>query len=129
MDGCWTFEEIKKCYENILVLQNENGFPELGFDNVETAELYCEKFCSIGHILQLNENKLTLQLLGEIMNMAVKLNVLQEKDFMTLSEKQAIDRIENWISTERLTLKPKNNTKDNTNSKKCTSDDNNYFCY
>lgn len=112
LDGCWTFEEIKKCYENILVLQNENGFPELGFDNVETAELYCEKFCSIGYILQLNENKLTLQLLGEIMNMAVKLNVLQEKDFMTLSEKQAIDRIENWISTERLTLKPKSEYSD-----------------
>ena len=93
-------------------MQNENGFPELGFDNVETAELYCEKFCSIGHILQLNENKLTLQLLGEIMNMAVKLNVLQEKDFMTLSEKQAIDRIENWISTDRLALKPQSEYSD-----------------
>lgn len=101
LDGSWTFEEIKKCYENICVLQNENGLPELGFSDVKIAELYCEKFCCIGHILQLNENKLTLQLLGEIMNLGVKLNVLQEKDFMTLSEKQVIQKIENWISINK----------------------------
>lgn len=101
LDGSWTFDEIKKCYENICVLQNENGLPELGFADIKIAELYCEKFCSIGHILQLNENKLTLQLLGEIMNLAVKLNVLQEKDFMTLSESQVIGRIENWISAHK----------------------------
>lgn len=101
LDGSWTFEEIKKCYENICVLQNENGLPELGFSDVKIAELYCEKFCCIGHILQLNENKLTLQLLGEIMNLAVKLNILQENDFMTLSEAQVINRIENWISIKK----------------------------
>ena len=101
LDGSWTFEEIKKCYENICVLQNENGLPELGFSDVKIAELYCEKFCCIGHILQLNENKLTLQLLGEIMNLAVKLNILQENDFMTLSEAQVINRIENWISINK----------------------------
>ena len=101
LDGSWTFDEIKNCYENICVLQNENGLPELGFSDVKIAELYCEKFCCIGHILQLNENKLTLQLLGEIMNLGVKLNVLQEKDFMTLSEKQVIQKIENWISINK----------------------------
>lgn len=101
LDGSWTFDEIKKCYENICILKNENGLPELGFSDVKIAELYCEKFCCIGHILQLNENKLTLQLLGEIMNLAVKLNVLQEKDFMTLSEKQVIQKIENWISINK----------------------------
>lgn len=105
LDGSWTFAEIKKCYENIGILQNENGFPELGFFDISIAELYCEKFCSIGHILQLNENKLTLQLLGEIMNLAVKLDVLQEKEFMTLSEAQVIHRIENWLSTCKTTQK------------------------
>lgn len=101
LDGSWTFDEIKKCYENICILKNENGLPELGFSDVKIAELYCEKFCCIGHILQLNENILTLQLLGEIMNLAVKLNILQEKDFMTLSEVQVINRIENWISIKK----------------------------
>ena len=101
LDGSWTFDEIKNCYENICVLQNENGLPELGFSDVKIAELYCEKFCCIGHILQLNENKLTLQLLSEIMNLAVKLNVLRENDFMTLSEAQVINRIENWISINK----------------------------
>ena len=35
------------------------------------------------------------------MNLGVKLNVLQEKDFMTLSEKQVIQKIENWISIKK----------------------------
>ena len=48
----------------------------------------------IGHILQLNENKLTLQLLGQIMNMAEKAGLLSESDFMTLSEREVMERLD-----------------------------------
>lgn len=104
-DGSWTLEEIKSCYENICILKNEQNLQELGFLNIETAEKYCEKFCSIGHILQLNENKLTLQMLGQIMNMAVKLKILCEDDFFKISEKQVIKIIERWIKTNQTKIK------------------------
>ena len=58
----------------------------------------------IGHILQLNENKLSLQLLSQIMSNAVELNVLQEEDFMTLSESKIIEKIESFISKKTLSL-------------------------
>ena len=104
LDGSWTFEEIAKTYNNLTILKNEENKDELGFKTIEMAELYCKKFCMIGHILQLNENKLSLQLLSQIMSKAVELNVLQEEDFMTLSESKIIEKIESFISKKTLSL-------------------------
>ncbi len=55
----------------------------------------------IGHILQLNEDKLTLQMLGEIMNLAERLGVLSEDDFMTLSESQVIEKLEGFCEAQK----------------------------
>ena len=104
LDGSWTFEEIAKTYNNLTILKNEENKDELGFKTIEMAELYCKKFCMIGHILQLNENKLCLQLLSQIMSKAVELNVLQEEDFMTLSESKIIEKIESFISKKTLSV-------------------------
>lgn len=102
LDGSWTFEEIEKTYNDLIILKNEENKEELGFKTIEMAELYCKKFCMIGHILQLNENKLCLQLLSQIMSKAVELDVLQEEDFMTLSESKIIEKIESFISKKTL---------------------------
>ena len=93
LDGSWTMEEIRLCYNDLTILKNEDGADELGFRTLEIAELYCEHFCMIGHILQLNENKLALHMLGQIMNMAEKAGVVSENDFMTLSEKEVMERL------------------------------------
>ena len=104
LDGSWTFEEIAKTYNDLIILKNEENNDELGFKTIEMAELYCKKFCMIGHILQLNENKLSLQLLSQIMSKAVELDVLQEEDFMTLSESKIIEKIESFISKKTLSV-------------------------
>ena len=104
LDGSWTFEEIAKTYNDLIILKNEENKEELGFKTIEMAELYCKKFCMIGHILQLNENKLSLQLLSQIMSKAVELDVLQEEDFMTLSESKIIEKIESFISKKTLSM-------------------------
>ena len=93
LDGSWTMEEIRLCYNDLTILKNEDGADELGFQTLEIAELYCEHFCMIGHILQLNENKLALHMLGQIMNMAEKAGILNETDFMTLSEKEVMEKL------------------------------------
>ncbi len=92
--NCWTKGEIKRCYEDLSVVKNENDVEELGFRTLATAELYCERFCMIGHMLQLNENKLTLQMLGEIMDLAVQEGLFSESDFMTQTEKQIIAKLD-----------------------------------
>ena len=100
LDGSWTMEEIRRCYDDLVILKNEDGVDELGFRTLEIAELYCEHFCMIGHILQLNENKLALHMLGQIMNLAEKAGLLSEADFMTLSERAVMDKLEASLTGE-----------------------------
>ena len=100
LNDCWSLEEIRKIYDDLKILCGEDGVEELGFKTVEIAELYCERFCLIGHILQLNEDKLTLHMLGQIMNLAEKLGVLSEDDFMTMSESQVIERLEEFCKAQ-----------------------------
>ena len=88
LDGSWDLPSIERAYNDIVVLKNEDGVDELGFKTLEIAEDYCRRFCMIGHILQLNENKLTLHMLGQIMNLAVEQGVLHEDDFMNKSESE-----------------------------------------
>lgn len=129
LEGSWTLEEISKTYNDISILQNENQTQELGFNSLEMAELYCEKFCMTGHILQMNEDKLTLQLMGTIMNLAEKEKILCEQDFMTLSEKQILEKLENGKSS--LYLKKLLNTFKNMEKIEHTQNElpnDEYFC-
>ncbi len=102
--GEWTADEIRSVYDDIRIMQNEDGLPELGFASREKAFAYCKKFCMTGHILQLNENKLALQLLGEIMNLAVKEKILSEDDFMKCSEAHIISALDGKGTAELRSL-------------------------
>ena len=97
LDGSWDLPSIERAYNDIVVLKNEDGVDELGFKTLEIAEDYCRRFCMIGHILQLNENKLTLHMLGQIMNLAVEQGVLHEDDFMNKSEKEIMDELDTVV--------------------------------
>jgi hypothetical protein len=78
LDGSWTMEQIRDIYNDLVILKNEDNTDELGFKTLEFAEQYCFRFCMIGHLLQLNENKVTLHLLGQIMTEGVNQGILQE---------------------------------------------------
>ena len=108
LDGSWTLEEIARTYNDLAVLKNEDDEDELGFCTLAIAEEYCRHFCMIGHILQLNENKLSLHFLGQIMNRAVVLGILTEEDFYTKSETQIIEMLENALSTPPLSTAQRN---------------------
>ena len=98
LDGTWDLPSIEKAYKDITVLKNEEGIDELGFNTLEIAEDYCRRFCMIGHILQLNENKLTLHMLGQIMNMAVEEGILHEDDFMNKNESEIMEVLDKMTS-------------------------------
>lgn len=94
LEGSWTMEEIQQVYNDLEVMKNEESVDEIGFRTVEAAELYCYRFCMTGHVLQLNENKLTLQLLAKITSLAIDLKIITEEDCMLLSEKEAMERFD-----------------------------------
>lgn len=94
LEGSWTLEEVSKVYNDLTVLKNEEGIDELGFQSLDMAELYTYRFCMTGHVLQLNENKLTLSLLAKITSLAIDEGLLTEEDCMILSEKEAMERFQ-----------------------------------
>ncbi|MCQ2573475.1 MAG: HD domain-containing protein [Treponema sp.] len=94
LEGSWTMEEIARVYNDLSVLKNEDGIDELGFRSLECAELYTYRFCMTGHVLQLNENKLTLSILAKITSLAISEGLLTEEDCMKMSEKNAMERFE-----------------------------------
>lgn len=108
LQGSWTLEEIKNVYDDITVLINDEGKEELGFKTIEIAELYCKKFCETGHVLQLNENKLTLQLLAQVLTKAIELNIILEKDCFVLSEKEVINKFDLFCKNNKQNFKDKN---------------------
>ena len=91
--GSWSLTEIQNVYDKIAVLKNEDEVDELGFTSLSEAEIYCEKFLETGHVLQLNEDKLTLQLLAEITNYGIELGIITEEDCLKISEKEAFSRM------------------------------------
>ena len=98
--GSWTLEEVVRVYGCIKILRNEDGLDELGFTDTEAAAFYTEKFLETGHVLQLNENKLTLQLLARILSCAEEAKIILPDDLYALSEAQIMRRFDSAARRE-----------------------------
>ncbi len=89
----WTLKEAKKIYSAICILKNEDAQDELGFTDIHLAELYTKGFCDCALILQKNENKIALNMLGKIVNTAIQTGVLSEDECFYETEKILIKRL------------------------------------
>ena len=96
LEGSWTLSEIAEAYGDINICINEDGERELGFRTQKIAEAYCEKTCRTGHILQLNENKLALKLLSDIVDRAIAIGLISEKDCYQKDEREIIERFDSF---------------------------------
>ena len=96
LEGSWTLSEIAETYDDITICINEDGESELGFRTQEIAETYCEKTCRTGHILQLNENKLALKLLSDIVDRAIAIGLIAEKDCYEKTEREIVARFDSF---------------------------------
>ena len=94
LEGSWTLSEIAEAYGDIAICINEDGESELGFRTQKIAETYCEKTCRTGHILQLNENKLALKLLSDIVDRAIAIGLIAEKDCYEKTEREIVVRFD-----------------------------------
>ena len=94
LEGSWTLSEIAEAYGDIAICINEDGERELGFRTQKIAETYCKKTCRTGHILQLNENKLALKLLSDIVDRAIAIGLIAEKDCYEKTEREIVARFD-----------------------------------
>lgn len=99
----WELDDIKKTYNNLKVLLNEEDKQEIGFINLEIAEFFYEGAFKYSIIFQKNEDKFTMQFIADNLKILIDEKVISHRDLYEISEKEIIDYIitnktlkENW---------------------------------
>lgn len=72
--------QIQKVYDNLEVLINEYGYPEIGFADLEPAEYFTEMVYNYAKELQGNKDKYVTKYISEMVKLAF------EKNFLTLED-------------------------------------------
>lgn len=82
-----SLDEIKEVYDNIIVLDNEDGHKEIGFKDIDI----CNKFVKMVHTyaieLQGNVDKYVMKYISEIVKLAVDRKLLTLEDLYNMNEK------------------------------------------
>ncbi len=91
----WDLDTVRRIYQDLTILQNEEGIEELGFRHQEVAEEFIEHAKDIWPCLVSNKDKLSMQFLADVVRKMAQENLLTKKDLYTLSEAEIIDKIEN----------------------------------
>ena len=81
-----SLEQIKEVYNNMMVLKNECGDLEIGFDDLEIAEKFVSMVYNYAKELQGNTDKYVMKYVSEIVKLAVQRNLISLEDLYTKKE-------------------------------------------
>lgn len=90
----WELKEIKTIFDDLIILKNEDGKDEIGFQTKSIAELFYEGAFHYSILLQENEDKFVLQYLSDVLKRTLEDELFEFDDFYKLSEKQIIEVLE-----------------------------------
>ena len=91
----WSLEEIKKIYNDLEILKNEDGIDELGFTDEKLADRFIDGSSLMWYLFQGNEIKLKTKFWSDIIKKMIKIKEITKDDLYKLSEKEIIEKIEN----------------------------------
>lgn len=91
----WDLENIRNCYNNIVVMKNENGIDELGFKDLFTCEKYISIISKLWPAWVTNADKAVMQFLADIVRAMHNQGYITLKDLYTFSEAEIIEKILN----------------------------------
>ena len=91
----WDLDKIKKMYENITIVKNEDGIDELGFKDKQIAEEYIHIISKLWPEWVSARDRCVMQFLADMCKSMNKKGYLTIEDLYTLSEKEVIDKILN----------------------------------
>ena len=98
--GEWALDEVAASYASVVLLKNERGLDELGFDGEEPALDYVRRFLDVSLILQRNEDKVAMQLMGDVIGEAVGRSFMAEEDLYRMDERSLIALFEDCAGRE-----------------------------
>lgn len=91
----WNLETIKEIYNDIEILENEDGIQELGFKTKEIAEKFIENASKIWPWWISNEDKVVMQFWADIVRKMNEYKLLTIEDLYRYSEEEIINKIKN----------------------------------
>ena len=90
----WGLNDIKEVYKDIVVLKNEEGIDELGFNSLEKAEKFVETMSKLSRLYRRNKTKFTMQFLADTMKKMSEAGLISVSDLYKYSEKEVMKMIE-----------------------------------
>ena len=91
----WDLDEIKKIYSNIIVVEKEDGTPEMCFKDKEIAERFVEVMSELSVVYMDDRRRFGMQLLADMMKRMSNLGIISVEDLYELSEEEIIEKIKN----------------------------------
>ena len=91
----WDMSDIKECYENVVILKNEDGIDELGFENLLVGEKYISIISKLWPSWITNSDKAVMQFLADMIKEIYQKGFIDLEDLYVLSEEEIIDKILN----------------------------------
>ena len=89
----WDLDKIKKAYENLTVLVNEDGILELGFKDKSICEKYIDTLSTLWPEWISDKDRIVMQFLADMCKSMNVAGYLAIDDLYTLSEAEVIDKI------------------------------------
>jgi HD superfamily phosphohydrolase len=89
----WELEDIRECYNNVIILKNEDGISELGFKDQAIAEKYISTVSKLWPAWITNPDKAVMQFLADMIKAMYEGGHITLQDLYTLSEEEVINKI------------------------------------
>ncbi|MBQ7141060.1 MAG: hypothetical protein IJO32_06125 [Bacilli bacterium] len=90
----WNIDDIEKIYNSTIISKNENKEDEISFNNIEVAEMFFDGAYKYSMMLQANEDKISMNFLGDIVKKAIDKNIITYDELYILDEKEMIEIFE-----------------------------------
>lgn len=89
----WELAAIRRVYENVTVLKNEDGTDELGFRDLSVCEEYIDTAAQLWYQWVSDKDRTVMQFLADICRSMAAAGYLTADELYTLSEREVIERI------------------------------------
>jgi len=81
-----SLEQIKEVYDNMTILTNEEGNPEIGFSSINIAEKFVSMVYNYAKELQKNTDKFVMKYISEIGKLSVKRKLISLEELYIKKE-------------------------------------------
>ena len=100
-------EQIKKYYDNLVILNNEDGIDELGFKDSDIGLQFAKDALRCGYIYCSDEDRYCMQRLSDLLKKGISLGVISEDDLWNtedvIIDKLRSSELENeWVSFRKI---------------------------